>query len=105
MTVMKDGDRFNDDSTYLAYNNSRYYGVPMIRMVIFSPILDADYKVNNVVDTLIIRHLFIRSVNNSMCLYNSDTCSSDKSTLYHIKHQEIWKLTDDEALDMLTEVI
>jgi hypothetical protein len=99
MIHVKKSEPFKEDAIYLAYTNDTGYG-RLIRIIIFSPILDTTLTTNIMWDYLNIKHFYTRS------MYSNPICGDGANTiLFHVRQQEIWRLTDDEVLVMLSEVV
>jgi hypothetical protein len=102
---MKEGDIFNPKHIYFAYYNQLSSDSPMIRMYIFTVSRDIKYEVHNYFNMHIIRYILLQHGVDSITVFISSIYKRNIPIPYHITSEAVWKLTEDETMDVLSEVI
>jgi hypothetical protein len=105
MKLMNEGDMFEPKHIYFSYFNNKSMGSPLIRMYIFVVNFEYDYKQNTIIDIRTLRYIYLQYNIDSLLSFDSTTRDIEDSSLYHIQYDEIWRLTEDEGMDVLSEVI
>jgi hypothetical protein len=108
---MKHGDIFNPKYAYCAYHNVVYSSSSMIRMYIFFVSDPIEYK--NCITINIYPTQCISRVQDHILKPNMNQFSGishvmyqfDENILYTMQYEELWELSEDETMDVLSEVI
>ena len=97
MIVMKDGDEFDDQSIYLGYFQAKTLTA---QLYIFSVREPSTFYSANILNVDVLNYI---SISHKYAYHMSGMVYYNFSL--NFKGVEVWKLTEDEALDILSEVI
>jgi hypothetical protein len=107
MELMKYGDIFDTKHIYCSYYKDDNCDNTMKRVYIFTVRDNYEYKKDNDFDIYVIRHLFVQydMVRKYIRGFDSESRLREHPQLIHIQYEEVWRLTEDETFNILSEVI
>ena len=106
MILMNLGDKFDQKYIYCSYYKDNSWGNPMTRIYIFRVKADGYvYKIDHSIIIYLFRYIYTPYDDDSDREFDSKIYTTKYPMKLYLRYEEIWQLTEDEALDILSEVI